>query len=88
MTPTVSYQLLVRFFHTGAGASPQYSAINMENSSMKAVTAVVPCRYVPRRVEPSRDGWRYIACDLELSPIKNSFCAFLVRVKTYIRTKN
>jgi len=26
---------------------------------------------------------RYVACDPELWPIKNSFCAFLARVKTY-----
>jgi len=31
---------------------------------------------------------RIIACDLELWPITNSFCAFLVRVISYPRTKN
>jgi len=38
--------------------------------------------------KPSRDGRRYVACDPELWPIKNSFSAFLARVKTYIHTKN
>jgi len=31
---------------------------------------------------------RYVTRDLELWPIKNSFCAFLVWVKTYTYTKN
>jgi len=31
---------------------------------------------------------RYVTCDLELWPIKNSFCAFLARLKTYTDTKN
>ena len=31
---------------------------------------------------------RYVACDLELWPVKNSFCAFLARLKTYTHTKN
>jgi len=37
--------------------------------------------------KPSRDGWRYVVCDLELWPIKNSFCAFLAMVKTYSHTQ-
>ena len=28
-----------------------------------------------------------VACDLELWPIKNSFCVFLARVKNYTHTK-
>jgi len=27
--------------------------------------------------KPSRDGRQYVVCDLELWPIKTSFCAFL-----------
>jgi len=38
--------------------------------------------------KPSRDGQRYVTCDLELRSIKNSFCAFTDRVKTYTHTKN
>jgi len=38
--------------------------------------------------KPSRYGRRYVVCDLELWPTKNSFCAFLARVNTYTHTKN
>ena len=38
--------------------------------------------------KPSRDGRRYVARDLELWPVKNSFCAFLARIKTYTHTRN
>jgi len=41
-----------------------------------------------KKQKPSRDGRRYVACDIELWPIKNSFCAFLAMVKTYTHTKN
>jgi len=41
--------------------------------------------YIRNTIE-ARDGRRYVACDLELWPIKNSFCAFLARVKTYTDT--
>jgi len=41
-----------------------------------------------RRHPNSRDGRRYVTCDLELWPIKNSFCVFLAGVKTYTHTKN
>jgi len=44
--------------------------------------------WLRKKWKPSRDGRRYVACDLELWPIKNSFCAFLARVKTYTLTKN
>jgi len=44
-------------------------------------------RYIKTRSHPEMVG-QYVVCDLELSPIKNSFCAFLARVKTYTHTKN
>ena len=34
------------------------------------------------------DGRQYVACDLELWPIKDYFGAFLARVKTYTDTKD
>ena len=51
------------FFHTVSGASrcvaaPQYSAMRMENSGVKAATAVplraVPCRNATRRIRCER----------------------------------
>jgi len=37
--------------------------------------------------KPPRDDRRYVVCDIELWLIKNFFCAFLARVKSYTHTK-
>jgi len=44
--------------------------------------------YVARSHPEMVGDMRYVACDFELWPIKNFFCALLARVKTNAHTKN
>ena len=58
-------------------------------SSLANISCVMMLWYsILQYKKPSRDGRQYVTCELELWPIKNSFCAFLDRIKTYTPTKN